>query len=61
VEEALGTPLPTPRDYSTMAGFLLATLGSVPARGTSVVTAGRRWTVVEMEGPRIRRVRVQPV
>ena len=61
VEQALGTPLPTPRDYSTVAGFLLATLGSVPVRGTSVVAAGRRWTVVEMEGPRIRRVRVQPI
>ena len=59
VERALGIELPTPRDYSTVAGFLLATLGSVPARGTSVVTAARRWTVVDMEGPRIRRVRVQ--
>jgi putative hemolysin len=58
VERALGVPLPASRDYTTVAGFLLATLGSVPARGTSIVAAGRRWTVVEMEGPRIRTVKV---
>jgi putative hemolysin len=59
VERALGAPLPESRDYATVAGFLLTALGSVPTRGTSLVAAARRWTVVEMEGPRIRRVRVQ--
>ena len=60
VERALGTPLPRSGDYTTVAGFLLATLGSIPVRGTSTVAAGRRWTVVDMEGPRIRQVKVQP-
>jgi putative hemolysin len=58
VERALGVPLPQSRDYTTVAGFLLNELGSVPARGTSTDAAGRRWTVVDMEGPRIRRVKV---
>ncbi len=61
VERALGVELPDSRDYATVAGFVLTTLGSVPTRGTSLTAAARRWTVVEMEGPRIRRVKVQPV
>ena len=61
VERALGVPLPESRDYTTVAGFLLTSLGSVPTRGTSLVAANRRWTVVETEGPRIRKIRVQPV
>jgi CBS domain containing-hemolysin-like protein len=45
---------------ATVAGLLLATMNAVPARGALVVIAGRRWTVLEMEGPRIRRVSVRP-
>jgi putative hemolysin len=60
VERALGVTVPESRDYATVAGFLLTSLGSVPTRGTSVVAENRRWTVVDMEGPRIRRVKVQP-
>jgi len=60
IERHLGIALPGSRDYTTVAGLLLATLNTIPARGTSVVLAGRRWTVVEMEGPRIRRVSVHP-
>jgi putative hemolysin len=61
VERALGVPLPERRDYATVAGFLLETAGSVPVQGSSIVAAGRRWTVVDMEGPRIRSVKVQTV
>jgi putative hemolysin len=61
VERVLGVSLRESRDYATVAGFLLATLNSVPARGTTIAAAAHRWTVVEMEGPRIRRVRVQRV
>ena len=60
VERRLGLTLPEPRDFATVAGLLLHTLNSVPTRGTSVVVAGRRWTVLEMDGPRIRRVGVRP-
>jgi len=60
VERMLGISLPESREYATIAGFILATLGSVPAPGTSFVSAGHRWTVVEMDGPRIRRLSVQP-
>jgi putative hemolysin len=60
VERHLGITLPKPRDFSTVAGLLLNTLNSVPTRGTAVVVAGRRWTVLEIEGARIQRVSVRP-
>jgi putative hemolysin len=60
VERVLGVSLPEPRDYTTVAGFILTTLNTVPARGTSFTADGRRWTVLEMDGPRIRRVQVRP-
>jgi putative hemolysin len=60
VERHLGITLPKPRDFSTVAGLLLDALNSVPTPGTSVVVAGRRWTVLEMDSARIRRVGVQP-
>jgi putative hemolysin len=60
VERHLGITLPKPRDFSTVAGLLLDALNSVPTPGTSVVVAGRRWTVLEMDSARIRRVGVRP-
>jgi magnesium and cobalt exporter, CNNM family len=60
VEWHLDITLPKPRDFSTVAGLLLNTLNSIPTRGTSVVVAGRRWTVLEIEGARIQRVSVRP-
>jgi CBS domain containing-hemolysin-like protein len=52
-----------PRDggVETLAGFLLMRLGHIPEPGESVTYEGRRLTVVEMEGRRISKVRVEPV
>ena len=36
-------------------------LGHIPEGGESVIYEGRRMTVVEMEGRRISKVRVEPV
>jgi len=47
--------------YETVAGYLLAALGHLPADGESVVVAGRRLTVTQLDGRRIARVRVGPV
>jgi len=51
-----------PRDggIETLAGFLLMRLGHIPQAGESVTYQGRRLTVVEMEGRRIAKVRVEP-
>ncbi|MBV9208496.1 MAG: HlyC/CorC family transporter [Actinobacteria bacterium] len=46
--------------YETVAGYVLATLGHVPAVGDSVEVAGRTITVTEMDGRRIARLRVTP-
>jgi putative hemolysin len=45
----------------TLAGFLLAQLGHIPEAGESVDFEGRRYTVAEMTGHRISRVRIEPV
>jgi putative hemolysin len=52
-----------PRDggVETLAGFLLTQLGHIPDVGESVDFEGRRYTVVEMSGHRIGRVRIEPI
>jgi CBS domain containing-hemolysin-like protein len=51
-----------PRDggVETLAGFLLMRLGKIPKGGESIVFENRRMTVTEMEGRRIRQIRVEP-
>ncbi len=51
-----------PRDggVETLAGFLLARLGHIPRGGESIVHDGRRMTVTEMDGRRIKQIRVEP-
>ena len=43
----------------TLAGFMLAHLGHIPAAGESLEFEGRRYIVAEMTGQRISRVRVE--
>jgi putative hemolysin len=44
--------------WETVAGFIFGTLEHVPEAGESVVQEGWRFTVTEIEGRRIRRVKV---
>jgi CBS domain containing-hemolysin-like protein len=53
--------LPREGGVETLAGFLLMRLGHIPKSGESVTFEGRRLTVVEMEGRRIGKVRVEPI
>jgi putative hemolysin len=46
--------------YETVAGYLLATLGHLPAGGESAEVAGRKLTVTQLDGRRISRVLVSP-
>ena len=52
-----------PRDggVETLAGFLLMHLGHIPKGGESIVYEGRKMTVTEMDGRRIKQIRVEPV
>jgi putative hemolysin len=59
VRERLQIAIRESTEYSTVAGLLLHALQTVPTIGTSVGIDGYRWTVVEMQGPRIVAVRVE--
>ena len=47
-----------PGDYETLAGFILAQLGRLPAPGESMNYDNASFTVTEMQGPRIKRVEI---
>ena len=53
--------LPREGGVETLAGFMLMRLGHIPRIGESVDYEQRRLTVMEMEGRRISKVRVEPV
>ncbi len=54
-----GIVLPRGAGYETVAGFVLSELGSIPRGGESFAFEGRRYTVVEMDGRRIAKIRVE--
>src|SRR3989344_1386997 len=51
--------LPAGPGFETLAGFILNRLGSIPAGGESFLHDGLRLTVVEMEGRRIARGKIE--
>ena len=51
--------LPRGTGYETLAGFMLDRLGTIPKGGESFVFEGRRYTVAELEGRRISKVRIE--
>jgi len=57
--EQTGVALPD-GPYETAAGYVLATLGHLPAIGESVEASGHTLTVTELDGRRIARLRVSP-
>jgi CBS domain containing-hemolysin-like protein len=53
--------LPDDPAYATLGGFVLAQLGIVPRGGESFDYAGFRYTVLQMAGRRVARVKLQPL
>ncbi len=53
--------LPREGGVETLAGFVLMKLGHIPKTGEIVEYEDRRLTVIEMEGRRISKVRVEPI
>jgi putative hemolysin len=51
--------LPRDEGFETLAGFVLARLQKIPSPGDSFEHQGRRFTVLQMEGHRIARVKVE--
>jgi CBS domain containing-hemolysin-like protein len=60
LETQMSWSLPRDGGVETLAGFLLTRLGKIPVGGETVEYLGNRFTVVEMSGQRISKVRVQP-
>ncbi len=61
LETQMQWSLPREGGVETLAGFILMRLGHIPRPGESVDYGDRRLTVVEMEGRRISKVRVEPM
>jgi len=61
LETQMQWSLPRDGGVETLAGFLLMQLGHIPKSGESVTYQGRLLTVMEMEGRRISKVRVETV
>jgi putative hemolysin len=59
VREALGLPVAESPQYNTLAGYIIYALGTIPRPGASLVADGHRWTVVDVEGPRVTRVKIE--
>jgi putative hemolysin len=59
LREQVGLPVEDSPDYQTIAGFVLHRLGMVPRPGATLLAAGYRFTVVDMEGPRIMKVKAE--
>ena len=53
--------LPREGGVETLAGFLLMRLGKIPKGGESITYEGRKMTITEMDGRRIKQIRVEPV
>jgi putative hemolysin len=54
-----GLPIEESPEYQTVAGLVLHALSTVPQPGASVFRHGFRWTVVDMDGPRIAKVKAE--
>jgi putative hemolysin len=53
--------LPREEGFETLGGFVMAQLGKIPKGGESFEYDGRRYTVLNMEGHRIGRVKIESV
>ena len=59
--DALRVELEDDGDYDTVGGLLFTTLGRVPVSGENVETDGLRFTVLDADERRVRRVRVERI
>jgi putative hemolysin len=60
LRDRVGLPIEESPEYQTIAGYLLHQLQTIPTPGMSVAAGGFVYTVVDMDGPRIAKVKAQP-
>ena len=61
LETQHGLLLPRDAGFETLAGFILARLQRIPYLGESFEYEGHRYTVEEMEGHRIAKVKIEKI
>ena len=54
-----GLPFPESPEYETLAGFMLTQLQRMPKGGDIITYQGKKLTIVDMEGRRIARIKVE--
>jgi len=59
LRDRYAVPLPESSEFETVAGFMLARLGSVPKGGEVAMVGGYRLTVVDVERNRISKVKIE--
>lgn len=58
--DPLGIVIPEGKDYDTVGGYVMATLGHIPIAGETVEGEGFAVTVLEAEPTRVLRLRIEP-
>lgn len=58
--EPLGVVIPEGKDYDTVGGYVMATLGHIPIAGETVEGDGFAVTVLEAEPTRVLRLKIEP-
>ncbi len=61
LESQIRLRLPKDEGYETLGGFVVARLDRIPNVGDSCEFEGRRYTVLEMDGRRVAKVKIEPV
>ena len=56
--DALGLSFPEEEDYESLAGFLIATYGKMPPKGTEIDFQGWRFSVEKADAKKIERVKI---
>jgi putative hemolysin len=59
--DLLGVPVPTPRDFHTVAGLVLAHFGALPAVGDRFAYHGWRLEILDLDGRRIDKILAMPL
>ena len=59
LESQFELQLPRDSGFETLAGFVLSKLQKIPAVGDAFIYEGRQFTVEEMDGRRISRVKIE--
>jgi CBS domain containing-hemolysin-like protein len=58
VNRQCGLSLPEDQGFDTLGGYISTTLGRIPQKGTTFEQAGARFTVLDAEPQRIKRLRI---